>query len=259
MILTFNEAPNIRRTIEQLTWAAEIVVIDSFSTDNTLESFREFPKVRVLQRKFDTFANQCNFGLQHIPTDWVLSLDADYVLTVELSREIANLKLSGDVSGFEAEFRYCIFGRALRSSLYPARAVLYRKSKARYVDVGHGHKVQIDGPIHRLKGKIDHDDRKPLDRWVSEQNRYMVREVKHLLETPSAHLNLPDRLRLKLIIAPFLVLFYTLIYKRLIFDGWPGWFYVFQRTFAEMLLSLRLLEARLSGTVDKHGAGSAER
>jgi hypothetical protein len=65
------------------------------------------------------------------------------------------------------------------------------------------------------------------------------------LLNPSTQLNLPDRLRRKIIIAPFLVFFYTLIFKGLILDGWPGWYYVFQRTLAEMLLSLKLIEQKL--------------
>ena len=81
LILTFNEAPNLRRTLARVAWAREIVIVDSFSTDETMHIAQSFPQARILQRKFDTFADQCNFGLQQITTEWVLSLDADYVLT----------------------------------------------------------------------------------------------------------------------------------------------------------------------------------
>ena len=83
LILTFNEAPNIRRTLEQLSWAQEIVVVDSFSTDETLAIATTLPRTRVVHREFDSFAGQCNFGLQCARTEWVLSLDADYVLSDE--------------------------------------------------------------------------------------------------------------------------------------------------------------------------------
>ena len=79
LILTYNEAPNIRRTLEHLTWAKEIIVIDSYSTDETLEILSAIPQVKVFQRKFDSFAVQCNYGLEKITSEWVLSLDADYV------------------------------------------------------------------------------------------------------------------------------------------------------------------------------------
>src|SRR4051812_18013587 len=75
MILTFNEEENIARTICKLTWAREVLVVDSFSTDSTLAIARQFPNVQVRQRAFDSFAEQCNWGLAQIDSNWVLSLD----------------------------------------------------------------------------------------------------------------------------------------------------------------------------------------
>ena len=244
LILTFNEAPNIRRTLERLTWAGAILVVDSFSTDTTLEILNSYPQVRVVQRKFDTFAGQCNFGLEQIRTSWVLSLDADYVLSEELVAELGRL-VEGDAAGFTASFRYCIHGRPLRRTLYPPRTVLYRRDKACYQDEGHGHRVQIDGPTRRLSGFIDHDDRKPLERWFKEQMRYASQEAEHLTTIPVTQFNRADRIRRKIIFAPALVFFFTLFGKGLILDGWPGWYYVFQRTLAEIILSLRLVEKKL--------------
>ena len=89
------------------------------------------------------------------------------------------------------------------------------------------------------------NDRKPLDRWFAEQLNYSAKESRHLLSTPVSQLNTADKLRLKIVPAPALVAAYTLFAKGLILDGWPGWFYVLQRVLAEILLSLRLLEAKL--------------
>lgn len=93
LILTYNESPNIQRTLEKLTWAKQIIVIDSYSTDETLDILSNYPQLQVFQRKFDSFANQCNYGLEKIPSSWVLSLDADYVLGDELVNEIKALSL----------------------------------------------------------------------------------------------------------------------------------------------------------------------
>lgn len=248
LILTFNEAPNLRRTLEKLTWAKDILVVDSFSTDETLEIANSFPQVRVVQRKFDTFAQQCNFGLELIKTPWVLSLDADYVLSEGFKDEIAALQPVEAVAGYRAAFIYCIFGRPLRASLYPPRTVLYRRERGRYHDEGHGHRAQINGSVLTLRSTILHDDRKPLDRWLGEQNRYMIREAAELLSTPVTELKFQDRLRRRIVFAPIVVFFYTLFAKGLILDGWPGWFYVLQRTYAESLLSLRLLKEKLKRT-----------
>jgi len=247
MILTFNESPNIGRTLEKLAWAKKILVLDSFSTDNTLEIAQSYPQVRVVQRKFDTFAGQCNFGLEQIQSPWVLSMDADYVLSDELNHELAALRPTPEVAGYRATFTYCIHGHALRASLYPPRTVLYRQDRAHYRDEGHGHRVQINGPVLALRGLIHHDDRKSLERWLNEQLRYSAHETTHLMQTPLADLNVADRIRRTIIPAPVLVFIHALFVKGLIFDGWPGWLYVTQRTLAELLLSLRLLEAKVAG------------
>jgi glycosyltransferase involved in cell wall biosynthesis len=242
LILTFNEKENIQRTLVALSWAKEILVVDSGSTDGTVEiAHRAHPNVRVVRRVFDSFANQCNFGLSQINTEWVLSIDADYVLTPELIAEIAALDPVPDVSGYEVVFRYCILGHPLRSTVYPPRMVLYRRRLAKYRDEGHGHRVAIDGKVEKLIGKIDHDDRKPFGRWLRDQQRYAQIESSHLRTTPLHELSRQDRLRRKIFFAPSAIAFYLLFVRGLILDGWPGWFYVGQRTIAELLLSVRLL------------------
>lgn len=245
LILTFNEAPNLGRTLAALSWAKRIVVVDSFSTDETLAICKEFPQVEIFQRAFDSFAGQCNFGLTLVQTPWVLSLDADYVLEDAFVAELRALAPPQGVAGFSAGFTYCIHGRPLRASLYPPRTVLYRRDAARYGNIGHGHRVEISGPVLPLASRILHDDRKPLDRWFGEQLKYSAKEAKHLAETPESQLNRADRIRKKILPAPPLVLLFTLFGKGLVLDGWPGWFYALQRTLAEILLSLRLLEAKL--------------
>src|SRR5262245_40635600 len=111
MILTFNEEANIGRTLDKLTWAKKILVVDSGSTDDTLKIVKRYPQAVVIRRDFDTAAPQCNFGLTHVESEWVLSLDADYVLSDELVSEIAALQPNSNVCGFWANFVYLIFGR----------------------------------------------------------------------------------------------------------------------------------------------------
>jgi len=245
LILTFNERENIARTLGTLMWTQEVVIIDSGSTDGTLEIARTaHSNVRIVARVFDSFAGQCNFGLSQIATEWILSMDADYVLTPELIAEIKALNPPTDVAGYSAGFRYCIFGRPLRSTAYPARTILYRRRLAQYRDEGHGHRVIVDGKIEKLNGKIDHDDRKPFSYWLQSQDRYSKIEARHLLSTPLPQLSFQDRLRRKIFFAPAVMFLYLLFARGLVLDGWRGWFYVCQRTIAEILLSLRLLIGR---------------
>lgn len=242
LILTYNEAPNLHRTLGQLGWAKRIVVIDSYSTDETLQILSCYPQVELYQREFETFAAQCNYGLQLILSQWVLSLDADYLLTDELVAELKSLQPSAATNAYWAKFKYCIYGTPLRGTLYPPRKVLYRREKAIYEDDGHAHHVQVAGKTDWLSSCILHDDRKPLSRWLASQDRYMIREVEKLRQTPVAQLSLIDRIRRGKIFAPFIVFFYCLILKRCALDGWPGWYYALQRALAEVLLAVRLIE-----------------
>jgi glycosyltransferase involved in cell wall biosynthesis len=245
LILTFNEAPNIERTLGRVCWLSHILVIDSFSDDRTIDLIRRTaPHATIQQRRFDSFAGQCNYGVEQISTEWVLSLDADYVLTDELTSELIHLDPPEDVVGYSAAFRYCIHGYPLRSTVYPPRTVLYRCRQAHYEDEGHGHRVRVSGNVVPLRGYIDHDDRKPLSWWMTAQDKYSKIEARHLLALPGSQLSAQDRVRRRIYFAPALMFFYLLFGRGLILDGWSGWYYVMQRTIAEMLLSLRLLTER---------------
>ncbi|MEH2374710.1 glycosyltransferase family 2 protein [Nostoc sp.] len=243
LILTYNEDPNINRTLQCLAWAKKIIVIDSYSTDETLKILYSYPQIEVFQKKFDSFASQCNYGLGKISSEWVLSLDSDYVLTDELIHEINALQAETDTNSYSVRFKYCVFGKPLRRTLLPPRTVLYKREKAIYKDDGHAHRVWVKGNSATLTAYIHHDDRKPLSRWLWAQDRYMVIEAKKLLETPESELSLGDRIRRQKIFAPLIILFYCLIIKGGILDGWHGWYYAFQRVLAEILLSIRLIEA----------------
>jgi glycosyltransferase involved in cell wall biosynthesis len=248
LLLTFNEVANIDRTLQQLTWAKKIIVIDSYSDDETLEILASYPQVQVFSRKFDTHANQWNYGLEQVATPWVLSLDADYTLSAELIAEIGNLSEDSEVDGYFAKFKYCIFGKPLRGAILPPRQILFKKERSIYIDDGHTQLLQVKGKSGMLSGYIYHDDRKPLGRWLGAQDRYMILEAKKLLETPFARLSWGDRIRKQKILSPFVILIYCLIFRGGIFDGWQGWYYAFQRMLAETILMLRLTECAVNSS-----------
>jgi glycosyltransferase involved in cell wall biosynthesis len=248
LIITYDEAPNIERVLRKLVWAQRIVVIDSGSTDGTLDILNGYSQVDVINRPFVDFAGQCNFGLTQVRTTWVLSLDADYELSDDLVAELRSLRPAAQIVGYRAHFIYRIFGRSLRGSLYPPRTVLYRKDQACYSNEGHGHRVAVRGNIVELNGVIFHDDRKPLARWVSSQQRYAREEANYLLKSYDDKLSNIDKIRAIGWPAPILALLYTLFVKRCILDGWPGWYYVLQRLIAEALTAIEVVDRRLRGS-----------
>jgi glycosyltransferase involved in cell wall biosynthesis len=245
LIITCNEAPNIRRTIDKLSWARRIVVVDSGSTDDTLRILQTYSQVEVVHHPFRDFASQCNFGITQIATPWILSLDADYELSDSLVKELELLAPAKETVGYRARFVYRIHGRALRGSLYPPRIVLYRKDQAIYHNEGHGHRVSISGTVLPLASPIYHDDRKSLAHWFASQQRYARQEADHLLTSDRKALAKSERIRLAAWPAPLAVMVYTLLVKGCLLDGWAGWSYALQRTLAETLIALEIIDRRL--------------
>ena len=247
LILSFNEESNLSRTLAKLAWAGDIVVVDSFSEDGSADIAKSFAAVRFFQRTFDTHKNQWNFGLfdTEIQTQWVLALDADYVLTDQLITELESLQPEETTNGFSANFTYCINGKPLRSGIYPSVTVLYRRHCASYEQDGHTQRLRIFGEVRHLNSRILHDDRKPLGSWFISQARYTELEACKLLAAKRADLPWPDRLRCLCIVSPLLMFFYCLFVRRGILDGWAGFRYAFERTIAELMLSLRLIQHRL--------------
>ena len=250
VILTFNEEPNIKRTLSTLSWAKQIVVVDSGSTDSTLAILAEDPRTTVFSRRFDSHGAQWTFAITqtNIPTDWVLRLDADYLLTRELRDELAQLDPSAPVSAYSIAFDYAIYGRRLRASLYPAKPVLFRKAHASCFDRGHTEVWTIAGRIAELKGRILHDDRKRVTNWITAQGRYVTREFTDLERDEATRLTRALRLRPPLM--PLLSFLYCLFFKGLILDGRAGLFYSLQRLLVETALALIVLEDRLQSQND---------
>ena len=247
VILTLNEEPNIARTLAALAWARDVVVVDSGSDDATLEIARRHANVRTFTRAFDSHAAQWNhaIGATGIASEWILALDADYVLTPELVEELRALVPGDGIAGYRTRFVYCVDGKPLRASVYPPALTLFRRGRGRYDQDGHTQRLRLDGAEGLLRHPIRHDDRKPLARWLASQARYMKLEARKLAAAPPGSLDFPDRLRKAIVVAPAAVLVYLLLVKGLLLDGRAGLYYALQRATAELLLSLHLLEQRL--------------
>ena len=244
VLLTHNEDENIARTLSHLAWARDIVVVDSGSTDSTLSVLTNFPKVRVFSRPFDSHANQWRYAVDQtqVTTDWVLRLDADYQLSEALVAELARLDPNAAVSAYCIAFDYAIFSRKLLSSLYPSNTILLRKGRFSVWDNGHTEAWSINGPIITLKGRVVHDDWKPVGHWLMSQVRYSQREIER---HRAGKTGLAAWLRLRPPLMPIAAFLYCLFGKGLILNGRAGIFYALQRAVAEAVFSLQVLEEQL--------------
>jgi glycosyltransferase involved in cell wall biosynthesis len=242
LILTRDEEANIARTLAQLAWAAEVVVIDSVSTDDTVDIARQFPNVRVVERPFDSHAAQWAFGVTQVTTEWVLTLDADYFVPDEFMRELAALDPPPDLAGYSAAFVYAIDGRPTRAALYTPREVLLRRGAFEIWQDGHTQRVRVHGRVERLRERLIHDDRKDLRRFIDRQKTYMRQEAKKLRGTRWRDLPLSGRVRKLRVVAPFATPFYALFVKLTILDGTAGLRYALERFIAEAILSTELFK-----------------
>lgn len=255
VILTRDEEANLERTLAQLTWAHDVVIVDSFSTDATLDIAARFPNVRLFQREIDTLADQSNYGFAQAQTAWVLLLDADYFLPQPFIDELRALEPPPRVRAYRAAFRYAVNGKPLRASLYPARIVLLHREHAQVWQDGHAHRVLVDGEVADLREKIIHDDRKSFARFIARQKVYMRQEAQKLRSADPRALSMAGRLRRLIVVAPFAVLVHTLFVRGLILDGVAGLRYAWERFVAELILSREMLTRRAESSDRPSPAG----
>ena len=254
VLITFNEAVNIGRTLSRLGWAKDIVIVDSGSTDETISILKGFPQVRVFHRAFDTHGNQWRYATQEtgIRTKWILRLDADYEVTQALIAELSALDADAPVTGYRIAFDYAIFGRKLITSLYPPNTVLLRIGRFSVLDRGHTEIWTVQGSVRNLKARIIHDDRKAVEQWMVSQSCYMRRELEYVKEEHSGLLawlqaSSPTY-------ADFATFLYCLFAKGLILNGRAGVFYALQRSTAEAALSLMVIEESFREENGRHSA-----
>lgn len=258
VLLTYNEAANIGRTLSKLAWAKDIVVVDSGSSDGTLEILARFSNVRVFNRPFDSHAAQWRYAVEEtqIQTPWVLRLDADYQVTDALRDEMATLDPDAAVNAYRIAFDYAVFGHRVIATLYPPNTILLRRGTFSVWDDGHTERWTVPAPIGVLKSRIIHDDWKATDRWLVNQAAYSKRESLRLAAAPG---RIRDRLRLWPPLMPIMMFFYCLFAKGLILNGRRGLYYALQRTIAEASLSLWVLEEKLRKDAKHDSTGDEDR
>jgi len=242
VVLTKDEEPNIGRILNRLGWLEKVIVLDSFSSDGTIKIAKSFPNVHIHQRSFDTHATQWNYGLSLATSEWILSLDADYILSDDFVNELRSFLDTAEQSAYLASFKFLVFGKELLGDNTTPRPVFFRNADCEYFDDGHTQRLKIQGNTGFFKTPILHDDRKSLSRWLSNQDEYSIKECEKLLTSDSGELSIVSSIRRSKVFSPIFVFFYCLFIKGLIFGGWSGWHYTLQRTMVEMLLSLRLIE-----------------
>lgn len=268
LILTLNEETNVAQCLKSLAgWAEEIWVLDSFSTDRTLEIVRSYPAVKLRQRKFDDYASHSNWALENLPFshEWVLFLDADEVPSEELKREIARiLELGGNGhDGFYLNRRVYFLGRWIRHcGWYPNWVLrLFRHRLGRYENRKVNQHLILQGKAGYLKEDLIHDDHRGLSAWITRHNQYSSWEAEErgaLLKQgknsgfPAKFWGGPierkrflkEKIFLRLPFKPVFFFFYLYGIRLGFLDGWAGFHLCLLQSIQEYHIYLKTRELR---------------
>lgn len=184
-ILTYNEELDIADCIESALASDDIIVVDSCSTDQTVEIARTYP-VQVVQHPFESHGKQRTWMLQTVPAryEWVYILEADERMTPALFAECVTATRHPDYIGYYVAEQVMFMGQWIRhSTQYPRYQMrLFRKDRVWFTDYGHAEREICDGPTSFLQATYPHYTcSKGLSRWLEKHNRYSTDEAQETL------------------------------------------------------------------------------
>lgn len=217
-IITFNEERNVPRAIESLRCCDEILVVDSGSTDRTVEIARQFG-ARVIEAGWRGYAGQKNFASEQASHDWILSIDADEALSEDLEAEIWQLKKNGPrYDAYTVPRLAQYLGKwILYSGWYPDRKIrLFDRRKARWVGDYVHESVVCDGRVGHLQGNLLHFTCGSLSEHLKTMDRYTTLAAEELAARGA-------RIGYRHLLAePAWTFFRTYVLKRGFLDGVEG-------------------------------------
>lgn len=183
-IFTLDEEVNLPYCLDSLKGCDDVVVVDSFSTDGTVEIAKRHG-ARVFQNRFTGFGDQRMWLLEHVPLKhpWVMILDADEQITQELWSEIGQRLVTcpEQTAAFCFKRRFFWNGRRMRfANLYPTWVVrLVRRGRVRFLNRGHAETQEVDGDIIKIAEDLLDENHKSLAVWHERQRFYVEKEVEH--------------------------------------------------------------------------------
>ena len=265
VILTLDEAGSLQRSLDSVAWSDDILVVDSGSTDATVDIARA-AGARVVARAFDSFAGQRNFAMETgaFRNDWVLHLDADEVVTPALRDELQALARggAGAFPVYRIPSRLIFMGRWLRhAGMYPAYQVRFgRSAELRFVDHGHGQReVQPPDQVGTCTGAFEHYNfSKGINDWFARHLRYARREAAQAVADAGEALPLRalvtgeamqrrralKQVGYRLPLRPLMRFLYVYVGKKGFLDGRAGFHYAAMIGVYQYMIDLNEREAR---------------
>jgi len=218
-VMTFNEKDKIKDCLESVKWADEIVIMDSFSTDGTVEIARKYTN-KIVQKEFVGFGKLRNIALENCSNEWVLSVDADERVTEELKKEVLEKLTKGPEADayfiprkshfLKVWIRHCGWYPDYRQPQF------FNKTKMKYKEQLVHETFELNGKIGYLKGHILQFPFLSLDQFLKKMDRYSTLRAQEMFEEGKKF-----KVR-QLIINPFAMFFRMYVAKMGFLDGKAG-------------------------------------
>ncbi len=249
VLIARDEEADIGRALEAVRFADEILVVDSGSTDATVDICRA-AGARVLQHPFEGYGPQKRWAVEQARHDWVLCIDADEVPTPELADAVRAL-MAGDppFPAYRLTFHTVFMGRALSRGAAGRRGHvrLFDRRRARWTEARVHETVEVDGPVGSLPGIIHHHNVRDLSDAVAKLDLYSRMGAEELARRGRR----PRGTAALLALAPYHFLRHWLLAGNVL-NGLPGFAWAFMLTATSVMKHLKLRELRDAG-----GAGGA--
>lgn len=223
-----NEENNIKRCLESIKWADEIILVDSESSDRTIEIAKRYnPKIHQFRKKSYLIEEKKNFGIKKATEDWVMIVDADEEITAELKDEIINKTKKTGYDAFNVCFQNYAFGRLLKGDLWKDSPVirLFRKGKAIYKRTQPHELLMVGGKIGKLKGYINHYGYSGTKVFLKKIRRYASQTAPFIAKNNKGGLLHKSRLKINLYscyIEPIFFSFWVFFIKKMYKDHLIG-------------------------------------
>jgi glycosyltransferase involved in cell wall biosynthesis len=219
VVVTFNEEDRIRACLESAAWADELIVVDAESHDKTAAIARELTD-QVFVRPWPGFAAQKNFALAQARGDWILSLDADEVVSAPLREEIAAMvERGGAHTGYAIPRRNVFWGRWIRhGGLYPDWQLrLFARGRGRFAERSVHESVTVEGSVGRLTGHLEHRSYRDVADFLARADRYSTLAAEEWLAAGR-----PSRPLIDLAVRPVGRFLGMYLARGGFLDGWRG-------------------------------------
>jgi len=237
IIPSFNEENNIEQCLQSVSWADEILVVDSYSNDRTLDIARKYTD-RILQHEYIHSAAQKNWTIPQAKYGWILLVDCDEIVTDKLRNEIRELLRENPVcDGYWIYRHNYVFGKRIKYTDWGADRVLrlFRRDLGRY-DEKRVHAEILLENTGTLKSRLVHYSINDMASWVAKVNRYSTWKAEDKFERQT---RLPV---LHLLFRPPLRFLKDFILRFGILDGWRGFLIAAMASYAELITAAKLTQ-----------------